>query len=248
MSNYFSSLMYYTHDNGARPFRVDISSSVVKVYKQDETEDYEADALCSFDPQHIFIGQSPLNAMTSFSGAHGHEFDGNSILLELTDGKYVFIGHSIFEFTPQFEIVKYVSPVGNNNVPYPYAVDTNGNYYLMIEDVILSQVPDDQDPYTWYYNTRLITKDRSYVPPKDPKIKNFQGIQDYYINYEQYTLTYYPHPETDYDRLTSNGEQMYLVDTDGVRTLLSKINYIGLMGSFGDQMGFRPLIKRILSF
>ena len=39
----------------------------------------------------VFIGKSPVNAMTTFSGGHGPRFDGNSILLK-REKDYVFVG------------------------------------------------------------------------------------------------------------------------------------------------------------
>ena len=37
--------------------------------------------------------------MTKFSGGHGKEFDGNSILLKIKKDRYVFIGNTIYEFS-----------------------------------------------------------------------------------------------------------------------------------------------------
>ena len=39
----------------------------------------------------VFIGKSPVNAMTTFSGGHGPRFDGNSVLLK-RENDYVFVG------------------------------------------------------------------------------------------------------------------------------------------------------------
>ncbi len=111
------------------------------------------DLIKSYQPQKIFIGKSPLNDMTEFSGGHGPDFDGNSILLEISKNKYVFLGESIKIFNSKNKIKEYVSPVGNSDVPYPYAVDENGEYYLMIENVVVENVPDKykDDPYVYYY-------------------------------------------------------------------------------------------------
>jgi hypothetical protein len=57
--------------------------------------------------------------------------EGNSILLRM--GKnYTFIGGGVTSFITQALIVKYESPIGNNDVPYPYAID-----YLMIEGIMI---------------------------------------------------------------------------------------------------------------
>lgn len=47
----------------------------------------------------VFIGQSIKNQMTEYSECYGLHYDGNSILLQVENNKYVYIGDSIFEFT-----------------------------------------------------------------------------------------------------------------------------------------------------
>lgn len=74
-----------------------------------------------YKPIKIFIGKSPLNKMTKYSKGYGKKFDGNSILLKLTNNKYVFIQHTIILFTINDDITDFISPVGNNDVPYPLA-------------------------------------------------------------------------------------------------------------------------------
>lgn len=96
---------------------------------------------------------------------HGPEFDGNSILIKLDNtqknmygenvNKYVFVGWKIYEFTVYGgSIVKYVSEVGNSDVPYAYAVNSRGEIYLMTDEVVLRNVPEEfkNDPYRYYYD------------------------------------------------------------------------------------------------
>lgn len=128
-------------------------------------EDVPSEVMPSFDtstpvfkddsPERIFIGKSPLNGMTKFSGGHGPEFDGNSILVKQSSGLYVYIGENISSFLPMAEIVDYISPVGNNDVPYPFAVDVSGNFYLLLENVVIRNLPDKakDDPYCHYYES-----------------------------------------------------------------------------------------------
>lgn len=171
---------YETHDNGGTPFDVVINrqNNEVKVYLNEYDDDYEKtyrELIHTFTPKEIFVGKSPINQMTKFSGGHGIRFDGNSILLHLSDVNYVFIGQNIFSFQAYHKIVKYVSPVGNNDVPYPFAVDENGYYYLMIEDVVIANVPDefdgtDDDPYEFYYRyLSQMSEDLGYIPSTKPK-------------------------------------------------------------------------------
>src|SRR5437016_1253368 len=122
--------VYWIHDNGGRPFQVVIRDKSVKIYKQEsESEEYEKDALFEFpNVEKIWIGKSPKTKRTLFSGGFGRSFDGNSILVQLTkDNRYVFIGERVYEFGSEFKIVAFVSPVGNSDVPYPYATDKNRN-------------------------------------------------------------------------------------------------------------------------
>ena len=138
-----SGIKYDVHDNGGRPFRVYINGNKVDIYKNTSKEynGYDYSTLTkSFKADKIFIGSAPKSQK------------GNSILLKIGK-KYIYIGTSVKEFKPKAEIVKYVSPVGNSDVPYPYAIDINGNYYLMIENVILDHI-EGNEPYDYYYNER----------------------------------------------------------------------------------------------
>ena len=60
---------------------------------------------------------------TIFSNGYGAKFTDNSILLKIKKNKYIFISHIIFSFTSKSEIKKFISLIGNNNIPYPYAID-----------------------------------------------------------------------------------------------------------------------------
>lgn len=83
---------------------------------------------------------------------------GNSILTELSEGRYLFIGESVFEFQTadgKSGITLYRSPVGNNDVPYPFAMDDE-YVYLLIEDARVAKKHIDLEqkpfaPYTQYY-------------------------------------------------------------------------------------------------
>ena len=57
---------------------------------------------------------------------------GNSLLLQISDKRYVYVGDCVFSFEPVDGdvIMKYYSPVGNNDVPYPYAVGKKYIYFM----------------------------------------------------------------------------------------------------------------------
>ena len=128
------------HDNGGRPFRVQIvSPTEVKLFVRIEDDDEVKFKLIKTykNVEKKFIGNSPMNEMTKFSGGYGPAFRGNSILLKLKSQspmlRYVFIGDQIYEFSTDEPILKYTSPVGNNDVPYPIAVSKNFVYFIVID-------------------------------------------------------------------------------------------------------------------
>ena len=158
-----STKSYFIHDNGGRPFIVYIKDQKdVSIYKKSdkyfviEEENYKwmyINLVAKYKPLKIWIGKSPKNNITLGGGGYGKKFDGNSILLQITKNNYVFIGSSIYTFEHKNKINKFISPVGNNDVPYPYAIDINNNYILFSEYKIMNDVPKKyiSDPYEYYY-------------------------------------------------------------------------------------------------
>ncbi len=244
---------YLTHDNGDRPFKVTIQNNIVKIHKyidyceNSQQVTYQEEPYKTYHPKKIFVGKSLYNAMTSFSGGHGPKFDGNSLLLHLEDNTYIYIGDKIFSFDVYYPITKYVSPVGNNDVPYPYAIDEQNNYYLMTEDIVLTQMSEyyEGDPYDYYYHNRLITKNEGVIPSIEPMGNNFGNIKEWYIGDEQYTLTCYINPEKEYKRLTTPpdfADTMYVI-RNIQKEILTKNEYIQLMNNFAQHRGYKPFMN-----
>lgn len=82
--------------------------------------------------------------------------DGNSILIQLSDNKYVSIGFNIVTFEIDDQIINHYSPIGNNDVPYPYFVGEK-NTYLILENQYISNDKIINDgtidyPYNQYYD------------------------------------------------------------------------------------------------
>jgi len=161
---------YYTHDNGGQPFKVIVSKAGkhIDIYKciypdwnaPDKFENaryYEF--VLGFEVLRVILGTDPDNLYKN-KPENVKKWIGNSILAEISRGKYLYIGESVFTFNTSGKtpITKYISPVGNSDVPYPYALD--GEFaYLMIENVkipvsALDMTQKPFDPYTQYYEYR----------------------------------------------------------------------------------------------
>ena len=156
--------IYEIVDNGAIPFIVFDYSSHVDVYNQhydEETNEYEMQGKI-MDSKYIkiFIGDNELNEPDyDLKKGIGR---GNTVLLQTGKDEYTYIGDGIRSFkTKDGDVIeKYYSPVGNNAVPYPYAVGQKyvylmlDNEYEPVEDFDLTK-----DVYTQYYGWNIDKKD-----------------------------------------------------------------------------------------
>jgi hypothetical protein len=118
---------YLIHDNGARPYKVEVSDKTVEIYSgTDHTE-----LVKSLVVNEVYIGQSPCNSNISGSDACGLFTKGNSILLYVNKNKYIYIGHEIYEFTLEDEFEAYYSVIGNSDVPYPVLLGSKYVYFML---------------------------------------------------------------------------------------------------------------------
>jgi hypothetical protein len=252
-----------TLDNDGRPFKVCVSASASAksrrfwVLQRDDYDDsittasYSKLVVRPTAYARVFVGKSPRNKMTEFSGGYGPKFDGNSMLFELSNAnanKYMFVGESVRTFKTTHPIASFVSPVGNSGVPYPYATDRSGAVYLLTENVVLTSC-DDDDPYDYYDRISLITPDIRWRPPRPP-MDEFEGITAFYIGSKKYTLAYVPFVAMEFDRLSSSGgsgspSKMYVV-SHGRKVELTKASYVALMKRFGRKRGIRDLANAVL--
>ncbi len=196
----------------------------------DSVSDYTK-LIAEFTPVNVFVGISPLNDMTEYSAGHGLKFEGNSILLHLGFNKYVFIGPTIFSFSTNHEIINFMSPVGNNDVSYPYAIDSQGDYYLLIEDAVI-RVDDPEkldDPYIYYYD-KLV------------QINDNLGIEHIEINEEIYGFDSHPNPSKKYDDLAQRiGSPIYIKYKDQEKRIISKEEYVEILTQYNNSIGLSSL-------
>lgn len=183
---------YLLHDNGGRPFAVrlyrskDSKKTSVGVYKRDpwsfiwQHEDPTAVKWYTHgihgwkNVEKVFVGKSPLNPSTRYSGGYGKVFDGNSILLYLGFQKktktyrYAFLGASVMEFDFPERITSFVSPVGNNDVPYPTAYSQHYLVFFELEGGV--------------YGDR-----KGFVRSKDQVTGEWNDLFDDYYGFGSYT-------------------------------------------------------------
>lgn len=171
--------IYEIHDNYAIPFIVinDDMNKVIKILRNKEIANNVIEnnvieknvIILETKYEKIFTGEPFLDIYHKL-----YTFEiGNTILIYLGKYKYIYIGSCIYTFeTEQCDnnlIHSYYSPIGNNDVPYPYAVSKN-NIYLMAENIIIDNQNhrDNQDnpidPYCLYYDykSQFITKRLQY--------------------------------------------------------------------------------------
>jgi len=230
---------YMVHDNGGRPFRVEIfSNTELCIYKQSTNAEkgFPYEPYLKQTCQEIWIGQSPECIMTIVGGGFGPAFDGNTILYRLPADKllYVHIGRDLWQFEALAPIVSFVSPVGNNDVPYPYAIDSKGITYLIVENVVLGADAKWQEksgnPYTFYYANNLV------------------NVEAWWIDDNRFTLRYCPLSEDNYNFvIPSQHKAMYIQYRGQEKMELTKQMYCALMHSVASERHFIPLFtQRVL--
>lgn len=161
---------FYIHDNGGKPFLVYLESdNSVSVYRAHITKDEDIDyqqLIANIQYAKIWIPEGYNRDMLGkrVKGSRDLYIDsaleGNTILLQKTDGKMVYIGESIYEFSLEKgdSVVAYYSPVGRNDVPYPVLVGRSGVYFMNDSTYVpmnhFSKITDEKefiDAYSYYY-------------------------------------------------------------------------------------------------
>jgi len=177
----------YTHDNGSRPFRVtvskggkqvDIAKCIYTDWKDKSLPAKYEDAIyyehaLTFKTRRVLLGEDPENVYKERPD-WVKMWLGNSVLAELAPNRYLYIGESVFEFqtSGKSPITMYRSPVGNNDVPYPFAVDSEYvyliayDYKIPISEVDFKAKPFD--PYVTSYNKQTMPKIvKKIIIPRD---------------------------------------------------------------------------------
>ena len=235
---------YFVHDNGGKPFKVcnynDNSISVfinqheLKIGDYDEeidrvenktfTTDRESEVWKlwkSFSYQKIWIPKYTDQYITDKKSGLG-----NSILIEIADNKYIYIGHKILEFSTKIPILDYQSPIGNSDSPYPYA-RTSDSYIVFLPsnrskskvqielDEMETTDKTSVDPYQKYYEKGTILRNSG------PKFagKNIKSMKILHVR-----LADIPHPRREGEKAARRIKAKYKTvrDSDNRSTRAKK--------------------------
>jgi len=150
---------FCTHDNGGTPYLVYKKDNSHIIVLRNPHRDYDIDQ--TDDELKLLYTEIVVeykNVKRFMPGICNEEENiGNSILLELEDGKYIHIGIEIYSFTlPENDtITKYYSLIGNNDVPYPVALGEI-NAYFMLDNIVIDKThfPEYigwEDAYMYFY-------------------------------------------------------------------------------------------------
>lgn len=174
---------YLTHDNGGNAFVVDLypKEAIVGQIEYDANDQPTRGKKSVRIPyKKIFIGDKGLDAKYNACCYHpGHK--GNSFLFEQRPGVYVHVGVEAFRFQTRGgeRILYYYSPVGNSDVPYPYAIGERHTYFLLESDHVT--VPNyllnlRRDGYGQLYDLRQNSKYAGFGE-RNPVEKKFSVTQ-----------------------------------------------------------------------
>jgi hypothetical protein len=157
--------VYRIHDNGSRPFQVEVSGTTVAIYEGvlPEGEDsynkiVYTKLLKKLTVKEVYVGKSTCNSAAYIADACGKWATGNTILLHISANRYMCVGREIYEFTMEDDFEAFYSVVGNNDVPYPIVLGSK-YVYLMLDGI---HIPRDifkapmnatewADSYAYYY-------------------------------------------------------------------------------------------------
>ena len=152
----------------------------------------------SFQAKNIFIGKSKVCPMTEFSGAGVKiDFDGITFLLECENNDYVFISQlEIFNFKTDDKIIENLSHMGNNMIPWTFAVGENYTDFLSFhyefiqndkneEGTLLNATNDSSDPFDYQLGECGVdsfkTLEHSEVHTFYPQNEEDEEVEDGYL-------------------------------------------------------------------
>jgi len=141
---------YTIHDNGGRPFVVDVYPHRIAIIRLNDSGD-RGEVVYESEYERVWVGD---NLLSLPNHAPRGTSKGNTLLVQISAQTYLFIGHEVYRFSlRRDEIIEYYSPIGNSDVPYPYAIGGEYCYFFLDKKRVLTSAMDvSQDGYTQFYH------------------------------------------------------------------------------------------------
>lgn len=186
---------YFIHDNGGRPFKVVVTRTRLSVFPllryEEETRkwSYHTAPVISFGMRgkKLFVPKQHPRTPSHYVSAQSRFGKGNSLLVRLAPHIYLYIGTEVYVFYAEDTIQEYYSPIGNSDVPYPWAVGRHNVYFMVDVDRQdqLTFVPKSMiqgyrgDPYAWLYKQQ--NENMFYSKPDTfPRVQIFMILRPCY--------------------------------------------------------------------
>ncbi len=160
--------VYYTNDEGYRPFKVVATMDSTIIYKESILESNIYNKFVQkYTPIEIYVGNSNINIMCDNDDS-SVICEGNSILLKVKndkrknlncdDYKYIFIGHNVYEFNIESDdTFESFYSVVDEDISYPILLGKKNIYFLLdyvyIPRKYFPKSVNLEDSYNYYYES-----------------------------------------------------------------------------------------------
>jgi predicted secreted acid phosphatase len=131
-------------------------ADIYRLNYEEKTDNYLiGKKIKSVNYKKLFVGD---NLLKFKNYAKKGQEKGNTILLQITDNKFIYIGEMIKIITLKNDMINsYISPVGNSDVPYPYIIGKNYTYLILENKIIPNNILDlKKCIYSQYYKNPSI--------------------------------------------------------------------------------------------
>lgn len=157
-------ISYNIHNNRSIPYVVKVSSKIEVFCKETNTKILDTPFI------KVFLGDNLLNDPLAKKKGKGSL--GNSILVKVSIHNYIYIGSEIYSFETEEEIHSYFSPIGNSDVPYPYAIGDSLTYFMLDKKTVPTELLDiNKDGYSQFYGYNLPNEIKNRINKSQKKFK-----------------------------------------------------------------------------
>lgn len=139
---------YYTLNNGKQYYKIILqpilnssNKTFVQIFIQKRFSSknlFKDKPLITLITSEILLGESlPNRERTFWEESYGSDYNGNSLLINIHDLQYIFIGDVIYTFILKSKLITYESPIGLSLISYPWIKDEEGYIYLLAYEKIM---------------------------------------------------------------------------------------------------------------